>query len=479
MHQVYELNARTWRSERTQELGRPATLDDLDFGFLDHLVENGFTWLYLFGTWTNGPLIRAHALADAGLHRQLHSVLPDFTADDISGEPLSIGHYTIKDVLGGDLALEALRERARASGLSLMLDFAPNHIGLDHPWASAHPEFLIQGSEDDLRRHPGSFIRLHGTIFAHGRDPNFPAWRDTLQINYSSREAQDAVIEMANQVASRCDGLRCEEAMLLLPDVFRGTWHRDIEPFWRRCTDAVRAAHPGTLFVAEVYWNKEWELQQQGFDFTYDKTLYDRLLTDNAESIRAHLRAAPDYQSHCVRFLENDDEQRAAATFASIDHHRGALFLTGMVPGMLLCHYGQEDGRRMHSPHRCRRRPPEEGSPFHRRAFRELLHLLAEPARHDGRWQLLEPRGADGRSLIGCLWTLTGYHSLVLIVNAGWGHVTGAVDAGPLAERDCQFQDCLASGPFRPVTAATLRDEALRVSLPPWGVQTWRVMHVR
>lgn len=479
MHQVYELNARTWRTERSQELGREACLDDLDYGFLDHLVESGFTWLYLFGAWMTGPLSRAHALADHELHRQLHSVLPDFTPDDIGGAPLSIGDYVVKSELGDDDALTRLRERARASGLSLMLDFAPNHVGLDHPWAQDHPEFLIQGSERDLRTFPAAFVRLNDHIFAHGRDPNFPAWRDTLQIDYSRRDTQDAVIAMAIAIASRCDGLRCEEAMLLLPDVFHGTWRRDMEPFWRRCTDAVRAAHPGTLFLAEVYWNKEWELQQQGFDFTYDKTLYDRLLTDNAEAIRGHLRAAADYQSHCVRFLENDDEQRAAATFASIDHHRGALFLTGMVPGMLLCHYGQEDGRRMHSPHRSRRRPPEEGSPFHRRAFRELLHLLAEPARHDGRWQLLEPRDAGGRSLIGCLWTLTGYHSLAFIVNASWSHVTGAVEAGPLAERDCQFQDCLVSGPTQAVVATTLRDEGLRVSLPPWGVQAWRVMQVR
>jgi hypothetical protein len=435
--------------------------------------------LYLFGVWTTGPLSRAHALNDDDLQKHLQSILPDFRSEDIDGAPLSVGSYVVKSELGDDHALERLRGRARASGLSLMLDFTPNHVGLDHPWASQWPALLIQGSEADIGAFPNAFIRLHGHIFAHGRDPNFPAWRDTLQIDYSRHEAQAAVIAMACEVASRCDGLRCEEAMLLLPDVFRGTWRREMEPFWRRCTDAVRAAHPGTLFAAEVYWNKEWELQQQGFDFTYDKILYDRLLTDNAEGIRAHLRAAADYQSHCVRFLENDDEQRAAATFTSIDHHRGALFLTGMVPGMLLCHYGQEDGRRMHSPHRSRRRPPEEGSPFHRRAFRELLHLLAEPARHDGRWQLLEPRDASGRSLIGCLWTLTGYHSLAFIVNASWSHVSGAVEAGPLAERDCQFQDCLTSSPSRTVTAATLNHQGMRVSLPPWGVQAWRVMQVR
>ncbi len=479
MHQVYELNARTWRTERSQELGRAVTLDDLDYGYLDHLVENGFTWLYLFGIWPSGPLVRQVSLDDPELHRALAAVLPDFGEDDIGGSPVAVSGYHTDPVLGGDEALQRLRDRARASGLSLMLDFIPNHVGLDHPWAEEHPDYLIHGSEGDLERNPGAWVRLHGRILAHGRDPNFAPWRDTLQIDYGNPVAQEAVIRAASSVAARCDGLRCEEAMLLLPDVFRGTWGRDMPAFWRRCTDAVRAEHPGTLFLGEVYWNKEWELQQQGFDFTYDKILYDRLLTDHAESVRAHLRASMDYQSHCVRFLENDDEQRAAATFASIDHHRGALFLSGMVPGMLLCHYGQEDGRRMHSPHRSRRRPPEEGSAFHRRAYRELMHLLAEPARHEGRWQLLEPRDLGGRSLVGCLWTLPGYHSLLLVVNASWGHVTGAIEPGPLAERDALFHDCLINGPAKPVKAKALRDDGVRLSLPPWGVQAWRVMHVR
>ena len=479
MHQVYELNARTWRTERSAELGRQASLDDLDYAFLDHLVENGFTWLYLFGVWNCGPKARDVALADQRLHHQLSLVLPEFTINDIGSSPMAISGYTCKPELGGDAALERLRDRARASGLSLMLDFVPNHAGLDHPWAVTHPEFLIRGNAEDLRREPGRWITIGDHVFAHGRDPNFPSWEDTLQIDYANPAAQAAVIAECVSVAGRCDGLRCEEAMLLLPDVFRGNWGRDMAPFWRACTDAVRAAHPGTLFLAEVYWNKEYELQQLGFDFTYDKTLYDRLLTEHAESIRGHLRADLDYQKHSVRFLENDDEQRAAATFASIDHPRGALLLTGMVPGMLLCHYGQEDGRRMHSPHRARRRPPEEGSPFHRRAYRDLMHLLAEPARHDGVWQLLEPHNHDGRSLIGCLWTLTGYHSLCLIVNASWSHVSGAVRAGPLAERDCQFQDCLASGPNLTIKAETLRHQGIQVNLPPWGVHAWKVMNAR
>ncbi len=479
MHQVYELNARTWQAERTRELGRAATLDDISYAVLDHLVESGFTWLYLFGVWRSGPLGIGFTAADAGLIRHAQSLLPDFTLADLGPSPVAVASYQVAEELGGDDALERLRDRARASGLSLMLDFIPNHVGLDHPWAREHPEYLIQGDEEALRRDPGSWIRLHDRIFAHGRDPFFAPWRDTLQIDYANLDAQDAVIREASRIAARCDGLRCEEAMLLLPDVFQNTWGRSIPVFWRRCLDGVRAEHPGTLFLAEVYWNREWELQQAGFDFTYDKTLYDRLLTDDAESIRAHLRAAMDFQCHSVRFLENDDEQRAAARFASIDHHRGALFITGMVPGILLCHHGQEDGRRIHCPHRLLRRPPEEGSEFHRSAYRELLQVLSEPARHDGSWSLLEPRDHTGRSLIGCLWTLPGYHSLLLVVNASWHSVDGALEAGPLALHDSQVQDFLAGGPTTTWKLDALLNHGIQVALPPWGARIFRLMALR
>ena len=312
MHQLYELNVRTWSTDRSRELGRPATLDDLGYGFLDSLVEHGFTWVYLLGVWRTGPLSRELSLRDEHLREYLRSVLPDFTDEDICGSPLAHAGYEVPEELGGDAALERLRQRAQSCGLSLMLDFIPNHVGLDHPWAKERPELFIGGSEHQLRQQPEAFVRLHGKIFAHGRDPFFAPWRNTLQLDYGLPETQAAMREVASSIAARCDGLRCDEAMLLLPDVFQGTWNRPMAPFWRSCLDQVRAEHPGTLFMAEVYWNREYELQQVGFDFTYDKTLYDRLLGDDAESIRAHLRASLDYQSHCVRFLENDDEQRAA-----------------------------------------------------------------------------------------------------------------------------------------------------------------------
>jgi hypothetical protein len=474
MQQVYELNVRTWRTERSAELGRPATLDDLDHDFLDHLNDDGFTWIYLLGVWPTGPLSLAVSRADRQILRYLERVLPGFSDQDVGGSVFSVSGYEVDPALGGNAALARLRDRARASGLALMLDFVPNHTGLDHPWLREHPDWYIRGDERALRERAEAHAKVGDQVFAHGRDPFFPAWRSTAQLDYSNEQMQDAVMQAASSVAARCDGVRCDMAMLQLPDVFEKTWGRRMQPFWRRCLDRVRAEHPGTLFMAEVYWNREWELQQAGFDFTYDKILYDRLREGDAESIRIHLRAAVDYQAHCVRFLENHEEQRAAAIFIDPRHYRGALHIAAMVPGMFLAHSGQEDGRTLHSPLECSRRPSETGSEQHRAIYLEVMHLLMEPARRDGQWQLLEPRGAH--PIIGCLWTRPGHHSLLIAVNASWHEATGVLDVGMAGNRDCQLQNRSNGGAAIAVSADQLREHGITVTLPLWGVQVYRLI---
>ena len=79
------------------------------------------------------------------------------------------------------------------------------------------------------------------------------------------------------RIATQCDGVRCDMAMLELPEVFERTWGVDAQPFWPRATARSTTRTPGFAFMAEVYWDLEWTLQQQGFDYTYDKRLYDRL----------------------------------------------------------------------------------------------------------------------------------------------------------------------------------------------------------
>src|SRR5262249_37659643 len=174
---------------------------------------------------------------------------------------------------------------------------------------------------------------------------------DTLQLNYGNPATQAAMIAELIKIAGQCDGVRCDMAMLVLPEVFERTWNIPCQPFWPQATERVRQQAPEFCFMAEVYWDLEWTLQQQGFDFTYDKRLYDRLRAGHARPVREHLYAGLDYQDKLARFLENHDEPRAAATFAP-GVHEAAAVITFLSPGLRFFHQGQLEGRRKHiSPH--------------------------------------------------------------------------------------------------------------------------------
>ena len=156
-------------------------------------------------------------------------------------------------------------------------------------------------------------------------------------------------------ISARCDGVRCDMAMLILPDVFERTWGRRPADFWSHGHRAgSRSRSPGFCFMAEVYWDLEWTMLQHGFDYAYDKRLYDRLREGAAGPVRDHLAAGLDYQDHLARFLENHDEPRAAATFPP-GQHEAAAVVTYLSPGLRFFHQGQLEGRRVRiSPHLVR-----------------------------------------------------------------------------------------------------------------------------
>ena len=163
----------------------------------------------------------------------------------------------------------------------------------------------------------------------------------------------------------------------------------------------VREQNPDFCLMAEVYWDLEWTLQQQGFDYTYDKRLYDRLREGNAQPVREHLHAALDYQAKSARFLENHDEPRAAATFAP-DVHRAAAVITYSIPGLRFFHQGQFEGRKIRiSPHLVR--APLEPVDIEIETFYDaLLSVLQDPTLQHGEWQSLDCRSAwDAKRLLG------------------------------------------------------------------------------
>jgi glycosidase len=390
---LYQINTRVWLTELSRALGRPAALDDIPDAELDRLAETGFDWVWLLSVWQTGPEAQQVSRSSPEWRKEFQETLPDLRAEDIPGSGFAVTGYTVHANLGGDAALARLRERLKKRGLRLMLDFVPNHVGLGHPWALDHPERFIKGTELDRARAPQDYTwvkRKRGDLLlAHGRDPYFPAWPDTLQLNYANPATQDAMIGELVKIAGQCDGVRCDMAMLVLPDVFERSWGQRAPPFWPKAIERVRQRVPSFLFLAEVYWDLEWALQQQGFDYTYDKRLYDRLRERQARPVREHLHAGLDYQNKMARFLENHDEPRAAATFPP-GIHEAAAVITFLSPGLRFFHQGQFEGRTKRiSPH-LGRAPNEAVDQKLERFYRRLLTLLRQPAVRDGSWQLLE-----------------------------------------------------------------------------------------
>jgi len=390
---LYQINTRVWLTELSQKLGRAATLDDIPDAELDRLAEQGFDWIWLLSVWQTGPEAQRVSRTNPDWRREFHETLPDLRDEDIPGSGFAITGYTVHANLGGDAALARVRERLKKRGLRLMLDFVPNHMGLGHPWVEDHPEHFIRGTELDMARAPQNYIwvkrKAGDTLFAYGRDPYFAGWPDTLQLNYANPATQEAMIGELSKIAGQCDGVRCDMAMLVLPEVFERTWGHRAPLFWPRATEQVRARVPGFTFMAEVYWDLEWTLQQQGFDYAYDKRLYDRLREHHARPVREHFHAGVDYQDKLARFLENHDEPRAAATF-SPEVHRAAAAITFLSPGLRFFHQGQFEGRKKRiSPH-LGRGPNEPVDAALRQFYDRLLAVLRQPAVRDGTWRLLE-----------------------------------------------------------------------------------------
>ena len=201
-------------------------------------------------------------------------------------------------------------DEIRKAGLRLILDFIPNHFNAESNLTKSNPELFLQGTPANHDADSHTFFLQHNTFLAHGKDPYFPAWTDTAQVNYFSPGTHIFMADKLLQIAKFCDGVRCDMAMLILPEIFDRTWghlktdDQETPNFWRNAIPRVKAKYPDFIFIAEAYWDMQWNLQQMGFDYTYDKKLLDRLVEGNVHKIKAHLKADLDYQSKMLRMIE-------------------------------------------------------------------------------------------------------------------------------------------------------------------------------
>jgi hypothetical protein len=232
--------------------------------------------------------------------------------------------------------------------------------------------------------------------------------------------------------------------------------------------------------MAEVYWDMEWTLQQQGFDYAYDKRLYDRLRERHARPVREHFHAGLDYQDKLARFLENHDEPRAAATFPA-GAHQAAAVITFLSPGLRFFHQGQFEGRtRRISPHL--HRGPIEPVNTHLQSFYDrLLSLVRHPVLRDGAWRLLDCASAwEGNrtcdSFVAFAWEGGDGQRLLAVVNysASRGQCFVRVPFQGLGGSTFRLQDLL-----EPISydrdGTDLATRGLYLDMPAWGYHAFQV----
>ena len=474
---VYEINTAVWLERLGRDRGHPLELDEVPPGAWDAIAQLPVDAVWLMGVWQRSAAGLRIALANPEIDAGNHAALKDLTTEDVIGSPYCIRDYVVDERFGGHKALAVARQQLAARGLKLILDYVPNHVAPDHPWLTEQPDCFLHGSEDELGRHPEAFVRTAGGIVANGRDPYFAPWPDVVQLNAYSPALRDAVATMLLTVGEQCDGLRCDMAMLMTNEVFGRTWGERVGPapaadYWPTLIGRVKGAHPDLLFMAEAYWDMEWTLQQQGFDLCYDKRLYDRLVHDSAESIRGHLQADPQYQERLIRFIENHDEPRAAATFPPVKA-RAAAVVMSTLQGARLYHDGQLDGDRIHIPVFLGRGPDEPRDEDLHTFYNRLLRAVAESGLHDGDWRLCEatgwPDNDSHRQLAAWSWaTSTQRHLVVVNLSDAPAQARVRLPSDGLHGRTWTLADRLNGQTFDRA-GDELAGEGLYVELEPWG----------
>ena len=481
---LYEINTRCWVRALSDGSGASVTLAKVPDAEPASWQKLGFTHIWLMGVWTTGPRSRAEALDSPELCRVFDEVLPGWQPADVPGSPYAIGDYTVPAALGGDAGLEAFRRQLHRHGLKLVLDFVPNHLGLDHAWVEQRPELFVQSASEA----PGTFAqqtRSGKQWLAHGKDPYFAPWSDTVQLDYRRAETRAAMTKLLQSVAARCDGVRCDMAMLLLDEVFARTWRAfplanppaPPSDFWDSAIPAVKAAHAGFLFLAEAYWGLEGRLQSLGFDYTYDKSLYDGLVAHDAAGVQRHLQGlTADALAGRAHFLENHDEPRIAARLSPAEHGAAALLILGL-PGMRFLHEGQLAGARVKTPVQLGRRALEPASAEIGKLYAQLLAALPGTAVGQGKAEFCRPREAwagnfTAQNFVVVQWQQQAPEFDLVVVNLAPNRSQCYVPLSVehLATHNWEMEDRLGAEAYKR-SGDDLQNQGLYLDLPAHGAQ--------
>ena len=424
---IFEINTRVWIKQFAQNNNVPKLIDVPD-NYWESLIAKGIKYVWLMGIWETVPeSIEKYCFTD-GLIYEYSLALPDWKKEDIIGSPYSINNYIINQSLSSENDFIKFKKKLNTLGLKIILDFIPNHFHANSSLIDSNPKLFLEVAESQFLLDNRTYFKANnGKFYAHGKDPYFQAWKDTVQVNYFSNETREFMINSLVNVSKLCDGVRCDMSMLVLKNVFSSTWishshlhnNSDIEnEFWFDAISKVKSIKDDFIFIAEAYWNLEWQLQQIGFDFTYDKKLLDRLEFSTAENINGHLFAEENYQHKSMRFIENHDENRAITAFG-IEKSKAAAIVASTIQGLTFFQDGQFEGKSIKLPLQLGKEPTEEPNLTIIEFYNKLLKIRNNPIFLDGKWSLLDTiqlhRDFTNKNVLAWQWKLNNEKRIVIV----------------------------------------------------------------
>jgi hypothetical protein len=358
---IYQINIRHYLS--VLKLSRIA---DIPSDKWKNIANNGFNAVWLMGVWQLPPFETIKPYCNS-LEQiaNFKTLKPDFNFDnDICGSIFAIEKYEIDQSLGDTIDIIKVKSILNQLGLKLFLDFVPNHFHIDSEIVKQRPEIFVGWNSQSVGMDHNNNLNKtysHKTIstingeinIANGKDPFFPAWFDTAQINYSSHETQQFVTDNMIKNMEMCDGYRVDMASLGLQRIFRETFSTYLEAnnnslefeFWEKIVHSIKSVDPNFLLISESYWNTQNELIYIGFDYVYLVEWMQFLRTKPSwDQIKVFKEAVLDqYGSKAVIFLENHDEERINSFFPDLKDVEIATQLTNYNNASVLEQWGQQE----------------------------------------------------------------------------------------------------------------------------------------
>jgi len=438
------------------------------------------------GVWTLGAFGLHHDRTSPDLLSSYSRALPGYTQDDIIGSPFAVTNYTCNPSIGSDTDIANLKKKLNGMGLLLMLDYVPNHSAVDAPWATSNPDYYVRAPKGTQPPYDANTYYTNGLAF--GSAGGGGAWPDTIQINIWNPTLRQLRTKELLHVASLSDGIRCDMAYLLLNTPFSQNWGLQLQSWgwqkpssewWSDAISAVKAQYPNIIFLAEVYSPYEGQLQQIGFDYTYDKQIRDKLGNGNLEDIRNWIGSNnPRFVTKSCHYISNHDEQRGPSYFGSWWRSDAAALLLYTLPGMRYYWWSDMLGYRYQLDVHLRRQQNDAVVPEVQTLYSSLLKITSDPVFRFGQWTYLNVQQTDTSwRLIAYKWTYNGQKRLCVLNfsdQQGWGNVILS-DATPGGNgNDTISVTDLLSGESFPRSAKSLQTSGLTVGVNSWYAQIFQ-----